>query len=263
MIRIDTQKCKRDSICIAECPFDLLYENEDGYPEIRRAAKRMCIRCGHCLAICPHGALTFEETAPEDCAPVLDEHSLSPAQVEQFFKSRRSVRLFKKQPLERAELETLFDLARYAPSAKNGQAVDWIVFNGRERVHQLTTMLMDWMREHKVMMGAVKAWDRDGTDHILHAAPCIALAHVPQKGLDPQTDCAVACAHLELAAHAKGLGATWAGFLMTACEMSQQVREFIGVPEGHAVYGALMLGRPKFRYHRVPTRKPAQVEWKE
>ncbi|MGE4505365.1 MAG: nitroreductase, partial [Desulfovibrionaceae bacterium] len=61
--------------------------------------------------------------------------------------------------------------------------------------------------------------------------------------------------------HAVGVGGCWAGFLMNAVEHTGEIDEALQIPEGHRIYGALMLGRPKFKYHLIPERKPLEVRW--
>ena len=34
IVTVDSKRCGRDGICIAECPMDLLAANQDGVPEI-------------------------------------------------------------------------------------------------------------------------------------------------------------------------------------------------------------------------------------
>jgi len=36
----------------------------------------------------------------------------------------------------------------------------------------------------------------------------------------------------------------------------------LGIPEGNAAFGAMMLGYPKFAYRRIPLRADAKIVWK-
>lgn len=264
LITIDHDKCKRDGICISECPFSLIRENkENGFPEIRVAAERMCIHCGHCLAVCPHQALTFDGAGPADCLPIDKDLTIDPAKIEQFLKSRRSIRTYKDKPVEHATLERLLDTARWAPSAKNSQSAHWLMVEDPAEVRRLAGMVVDWFRENNYFPGVVKAW-KDGRDMVLRGAPHVAIAHARTDGslLKPTEDCAIAISYLELAAHAHGVGACWAGFLANGANDYQPLVDALGLPADHKVFGALMLGYPKFRYRRIPLREPVKVEWR-
>jgi hypothetical protein len=36
----------------------------------------------------------------------------------------------------------------------------------------------------------------------------------------------------------------------------------LGLPEGQQSFGAMMVGYPQFRYHRLPTRKMPEITWR-
>ena len=60
LITVDQERCKRDGICANVCPLKIIrIRNNDAYPALVRGAEKLCIRCGHCLAACPHDALTL------------------------------------------------------------------------------------------------------------------------------------------------------------------------------------------------------------
>lgn len=261
LIIIDKDKCKKDCICELECPFDLIYYGEDGYPRIRRAAKKQCIACGHCVTVCPSQAFDLKMLRLESCTPIDKSLIPAPEQVAQFIKSRRSIRTFKKKPVDRETLEWMLDIARYAPSAHNVQPVQWIMINNTDKIQELAGIIIDWMGEHKLYPGVVRAWKDSGEDKVLRHAPHMAIAYAPEQGENPAEDCSIATTYLELAGHAKGVGGCWAGFLMNAVAHTDNIEKALDIPEGHRVYGAIMLGYPKFKYHLIPERKEAQVRW--
>jgi len=39
------------------------------------------------------------------------------------------------------------------------------------------------------------------------------------------------------------------------------MQKALALPEGHVAGGCMMLGYPKYRYQRVPVRKPAVITW--
>ena len=60
LFMIDHEKCTRDGLCATDCPANIIAMNEHG-PEPVEGAEQSCINCGHCVAICPYGALTLIE----------------------------------------------------------------------------------------------------------------------------------------------------------------------------------------------------------
>jgi len=262
----DKEKCKRCGACHDECPFDLIVRDRDGFPKLRPAARKTCINCGHCVAVCPVSALTLPEMpvseglAPSRCTPLLRESGITPDQAEQFLRGRRSIRSYKDKTIPDEMLTHLFGVAGFAPSAKNGQPARWIVTRTPLATRRLAGLTVEYMATNSVFPGVVRNWEK-GIDKILHGAPHVAVAHAPEDGFNPAEDCSLAAAYLELAAHAHGIGACWAGFLMEVAEGCCAIRETLGIPEGHGVYAALMLGYPKYRYRRIPTRRIGDITW--
>ncbi|MCJ2165689.1 MULTISPECIES: nitroreductase family protein [unclassified Pseudodesulfovibrio] len=263
----DKDICKQCGACLDECPFDLIVDGADGFPKLRPAARKTCINCGHCVAVCPVGAVTLPEMpavsqglSPEQCVPLVRDLKLTPDQAEQFLCGRRSVRAYRDKVIPEDVLNRLFSISRFAPSAKNGQPARWIITRTPQATRRLAGLTVEYMATHSVFPGVVKNWSK-GLDKILHGAPHVAVAHAPEDGFNPAEDCSLAAAYLELAAHAHGIGACWAGFLMEVAEGCCAIRETLGIPEGHGVYAALMLGYPKYRYKRIPARKDVEIAW--
>lgn len=271
-IEVDTDKCQRDRICALECPNKLIiFPDKDSYPTTVENAEEFCIHCGHCAAVCPHGALILDGTNPENLEAVHHDILPTPDQIRHFLTTRRSVRTFRKQALSRQQLEKLIDTARYAPTGSNKQQVHWLVIEDPAQVQHLAGMVVDWMRmllpqsqdeALKRRYGRiVEAWD-NGVDRVLRRAPHVIIAHSPADVFGAGTDCVISLAYLELAAYSMGLGVCWAGFLNTAATYHPPLQKALNLPEGHVPYGALMVGRPVHKYYRIPERQPARIIWR-
>ena len=72
----------------------------------------------------------------------------------------------------------------------------------------------------------------------------------------------IALAYLELAAVPMGLGCCWAGYFHAAALSFPPLGKALALPEGHQCLGAMMVGQPVFRYHRLPTRNEPMVTWR-
>ncbi|MGB3222397.1 MAG: nitroreductase family protein [Desulforhopalus sp.] len=260
VITINRERCRKDNICMAVCPMDLFREGSSGFPETIPEAQNDCIDCGHCQAACPHEALTLMDDFHHECAQVVTTQTLNWETVENLVKGRRSIRKYRDEPIPRATLDRLFDMVRWAPTARNVQPVNWTMVEDRQQVRVLAGMVVEWMQGKDLYPGLETAWEK-GRDLILRDAPHLAIAHAPVHGLSPAIDCTIAVTTLELAASALGFGGCWAGIFMAAANDYAPLIELLQLPEDHNVYGALMLGYPHLRYQRIPQRKKAGISW--
>ncbi len=270
--QIDAEKCNKDGLCVMECPVGILeMKDADAPPSPLPFAERICLQCGHCVAVCPTGAFSLESMPSEACPPVHKDLLPSLDQYADLVRARRSIRVYRDKPVEREAIERLIDIARYAPTAKNTQQVGWLVVSGKDKVRDLAALSVDWMR-HLIdkkdpkaraygMTGVVRAWEA-GKDAVLRGAPALVIAHAPANYAGAVIDSTIALTTLELAATAAGLGACWAGFFMLAAANWQPIVDALALPEGETPTGALMLGYPKLRYRRIPSRKPARIVWR-
>ncbi len=266
---IDSSKCRKDHICAAVCPMGII-EAADGVPRPTRNAENMCVRCGHCVAACPAGALSHRAMKPEQCAPVKRELSLTADQAEQFLRGRRSIRAYRGDPVDQAVLARIVGIASAAPSGHNTQPVEWLVIHDTAEVRRLSGRVIDWMRfmiqeqpdfAKAIMLEYVVGTWEQGIDSVCRSAPHVVLAHAHRDNMMAPSACTIALAHLELAAQANGLGACWAGYFDVAARSWLPLQQELGLTEGHMSFGAMMVGYPKYRYHRIPSRKPARITW--
>jgi len=259
-ITIDRTCCRKDYACVNVCPRRLIRIGADGFPEAISSMDTHCIECGHCLGVCPHGALTLNGVAPEECRTVERRKPVGLEVADFLVHGRRSIREFKEEPIAPEVLDWVLDAVRWAPSAGNGQPVHLTVVEGRAKTHALAELVVDWMRGtgSSYVQDVIAAWE-GGSDRVLHDAPHLVIAHASDANLNPAADCVIAVTTIELAAHALGAGACWAGFFTRAATTHAPLIEALALPEGHRVRAALMLGMPRYRYHRVPPRRGPRV----
>jgi len=269
---VDPDKCKRDGICVSDCPAQIIeLKDQRSFPALIPGGAELCINCGHCVAVCPHGAMSLKTMASEQCSP-LDKAMLpTQQQVDHFLRSRRSVRVYKDKPVDREILASLIDLARYAPSGHNSQPVHWLVIQERAEMKRFAGIVVDWMRlmvaNNSPIAQAfhferpIEAWE-NGIDRILRGAPHLVVAHGPSALPASQPACIIALTYLELAANSFGLGGCWAGYFNTAANFHKPLQDALSLPEGHQCFGAMMVGYPRNRYHRLPLRNQAKIEWR-
>lgn len=271
-IVVDHEKCQKDGLCALDCPIGIItMDGPEGFPAPAADFDDLCINCGHCVAVCPHEAMSQGGITPRQCLPLDAAAGLSPEQLAQLLKGRRSIRRYKDQPLEQNTIQRLLDMARYAPSGHNVQPVKWLVISGRDKLLPLAGIVVDWMRymiakhpevaEPMHLDRAVATWDA-GEDRILRGAPHVVVAYGEKDNRMVPVPCALALGYLELAAYSLGLGACWAGYFNFAATVFPPMIQALDLPQGMAPHGALMLGVPKYKHQRIPPRKPLEVVWR-
>ncbi len=272
LITIDAEKCKKDGLCAAVCPVQIIQlEDDNSYPELIPDGDAICLRCGHCVAVCPHGALDHEDVRLAD-SPLVDKTSaLSEAQVIQFIRSRRSIRIYDKQPVAQETMQRLIEIARYAPTGSNSQLLEWIVITDRKRLDRISEHIVNWMRhiaenvpQHPIAAFApklIEEWDK-GVDVIMRGAPCLVVAMAPKEAINGMVDLSIALAYLELVAPTLGLGTCWAGIIQLPLAEVPSLKSEIGIPENYPHHYPMMVGHTGVRYYRLPERKVPKIIWR-
>jgi ferredoxin len=54
-------------------------KDKESVPELVSGGEEFCLRCGHCVAVCPHGALDHKEVPLAACLPLEKELKLTKA----------------------------------------------------------------------------------------------------------------------------------------------------------------------------------------
>ena len=264
-ITIDPETCTRCGTCAEVCLNAVIAPgNDETLPHVREDRAGMCGGCGQCEAFCPTGAITRDSEAAEKVSPV----PIPPEALGNYVKSRRSVRQYRPGPVPRETIESILDIARYAPSAMNAQPVGWLVIDHRDDVQNIARMTVDWMRNldpghplHGYAAWFIAAWN-NGKDIICHNAPHLIVAHVPADNPLAANDAIIALTHVDIAAPAFGVGTCWAGIVASAARSYPPLQDFLALPEGREAAYAMMAGYPDHKPHRIPGRKPLQLSWK-
>jgi nitroreductase/NAD-dependent dihydropyrimidine dehydrogenase PreA subunit len=272
LFTINQKKCKRDGICAQDCPAQIIvWKDKDDFPTPAKDAGEFCINCGHCVAVCPYGALTLSTMPVDTCPPLLKDTLPGTEAISHFLMSRRSIRQYKKAPVPHDLLNEMIDVARHAPTGSNKQQVHWMVFENPDDVNRFAALVIDFIAITlpfnkdetlaKRMRRIIASWD-NGEDRIMRGATNLILVHSLADLPFAEADCVIALTYLELYAYAHGLGTCWAGYFTTASNMHAPLIEALDLPVGHRCYGAVMLGYPKHKYKRIPRRNAALTTWR-
>src|SRR5262245_12911424 len=139
-------------------------------------------------------------------------------------RSRRNVRQYTDQPIERGDVERVLEAGRRAPSSWNWQPWDFVVVGAREQLVELA-----------------KVWEN--ARHVAHSAVTIALVAADpaaqQRRDRLQYDFGQATANMMLTAADLGIGSGH-----SAVVDQSQAQRVLGVPDGYFCAYLISLGYP-------------------
>jgi len=288
-LTVDPDKCTLCGACTPTCPTEMVRSKGD-FVKIGRVA---CIECGHCICICPEGAIGDEEggLTPRPPLPAGEGEHGTARRLKSLIQRRRTARRYKADPVAREIIEDLLDAARWAPTAANCQAQEYLIITDaavktdlrrqiEEHYRGFAEALADKeLREvrlaalgldgefstHPHMLAAVPAFVKAvaaGRDRLFFEAPVVIVVHAATNEVMPEAACAFATLALVLMAEAHGLGTCITGYASDALRQRADIRKWLSIPETNQVHYVVALGWPEEQFARVPVRRPAKVEWK-
>jgi len=287
---IETSNCIKCESCIKICSVKLFSKRVKGMEKeiIFEDPYGFCFHCGHCISVCPTNAIkyssdesTFEFDEARNPAKLVDFDTLY-----KFIRARRSIRVFKEKDVEKEKIMKILETMRYAPSASNRQKREFVVITNKELIKELsaeTTNLIKKIQKlqkiryliapfisrslrrrllsNKLRKSLELFFDRTkkGEDLIFFNAPCVIILHSsPYANMAP-IDAGIAFTHGMFAAQSLGLGTCWIGYAQEYLVRNRKLRNKLGIPKHHQVYGVLAVGYPAINFLRAPPRN--KVRW--
>jgi len=288
MIEIDSTKCTKCGLCFEVCTSYVLALGEDR--EIQARYPEQCNICGHCVAICPENALIHKEM-PIEKFENLPVTTILSEDMRNLLLSRRSIRVFKEKPVPKELIEQLIEVGIHAGTSSNGQSENFIVIQDRGLLSELEKMVIDvlWNSGIKYLgsrIGQKLAKMRFGNEMLRQAipyhyiikirrqknelggmifrnAPVAIVIHGLRTNFMAHANCSIAVRNMEIMAKAIGLGTCWVGFLSVAAHFAKKkIERYLEIPDDHSIYGAIIVGYPKFQFRKIIPRKEREVRWK-
>lgn len=256
MVEIKKDACIGCGLCVEDCIVrNIKVEDE------KASVLGDCFLCGHCVAVCPQGAVAIPEydmADVEDCTPdnaVLDSETLLRA-----IKFRRSVRDYKKAPIEPEVLSKVLEAGRYTATAKNTQGCRFIVVQREldtfkkliwDELTEALTHPSDpdnqWAEAYRHFYESRLA--NPDYDYLFRNAPAVLFiaADIPIDG-------GLAAQNIELAAVSLGLGMLYNGYLIRVANRSPKIRAWLGAAD-KPLQACALIGTPAVSYKRNAPRR--------
>lgn len=275
MIEIVPELCIKCELCIETCP-SMIFLMDQG--NITTEFEEYCILCGHCIAICPEDAIRHEKLDHTQFREIEIGPKIMPQHLYALFQTRRSIRNFKKMPVEKEMIQQLIDEARYAPTGSNSQNVHYLILQEKSIppfVEQVRNFYFDVLKifqssesEDTTMARRIRKWSHwkvkanKGEDALFYDPPVIIVGYAPSSDPMASLNVGFAFAYLMLAAHANGLATVNIGYAIEAIRRRPKIAEDLGIStEDYGIHAVLSMGYPANKYSKIPIRNPAYIKW--
>ena len=256
---LDKEKCINCGMCEKDCASGIIELDENKNPIIKQENEKYCIRCQHCFAICPAGAISICDKLPDDSV-LCDENLPSDEQVLNLIRHRKSIRHYRHENVDKAVMSKLKEMLKYSPTGCNNHKLHISIIEDVEEMDKFRNYTNDIVR--KIIsssllspitkkFGKYKQKFENGEDVIFRGAPHMIVVSVPVTAPCAPVDPIILLSYFELYAQSLGLGTLWCGFAEIAMKLIPELCEYMEIPDGYKVGYVMLFGNTDLKYHRV------------
>lgn len=253
-IRLCREKCTNCGLCVSVCKdFSLVMEND--MVKISDNPVFGCVGCGHCMAICPAGAIeiTGRTLSPDQLFNLPPRGEAADfKQLSALLERRRSIREFRDAEVESELVDKILDAACTAPMGVPPSDVNVLVLNSNVKTRAFANdfcdylsgmkwLVSDWFlvlmrpfwgksndamfREFlKPVFTVFSSKMREGIDLVNYDAP-LAMYFYGSPYSDP-ADPIIAATYAMIAAESLGLGTCMLGTVHPLIQHGKKARKF-------------------------------------
>lgn len=257
--KVDIDKCTSCGFCAEDCPAQIIKMNPT--PSIQKSREKLCIKCQHCLAICPTAAISILGIKPENSLSTSIELPTYEC-ITNLIKTRRSVRKYVDEDLDQNLIQELLETTVYAPTGHNYNSVHFTLIDKKEDLKLFRDMVYAAIKKagesktllpkFQILYAIQKVWETNGVDVIFRNAPHLLIASAPSQTSSPLPDCLIALSYFELLANSHNIGTLWNGMLTWVLnDIDPSISKLIGIPETHSIGYGMIFGKSAVKYPRT------------
>ena len=250
-LRINTELCNACKSCKSVCIRDNIEIDDFAYE-----TGNNCFECGHCMAICPQGAIDLIKY--ENQMDRIEEYDSRQIPVDyddllQFLKQRRSIRWFKNKKIDKDTFDKIFEGAYYSPSAQNSQDVEFVVVD--ERLDEFMNLVYDIIKVEEDEFFRIREFGdylKDKSSKKYHLLLWEGSQLILTFSAD-KTSAVIANTRLELLAYSLGLGGFYSLFILKSDEINHdRLMEFFPqIDKSKHMYSAYIICYSKRHFRRT------------
>ena len=260
---VDEEKCIHCGLCEKDCIAYVIKRNENGVP--KADFPENCLKCGHCMAICPVGAISIMDKTPNNSEPIYAQNS---DMILNLIKSRRSQRLYKNENLDRNKLNKLKSMLKWVPTGCNAHSLHFSFIDDIKVMNEFrdyTNRKIIKALSQKSVNSIVSKFAPflqhmiDGEDIIFRGAPHFVAVANKITAPCAKEDAIIALSYFELYAQSMGIGTCWCGFGDITLKLFPELIEYLKVPEGYKVEYTMLFGPKANNYARATQNEEVSI----
>ena len=266
-LKVDKEKCIKCGKCIGDCIAKcLVMDKDENIPCWAEQGEARCIKCQHCFAICPTGALSIHERKAENSELVNEDYNSD--EILRLIKSRRSYRKYKQENLDEERMNKLKNMLKWVPTGVNNHRLHFsfvddmrVMHDYRDYVNNKLTRFIE--KAPKPFDGVKKKFGRyvkailRGEDVIFRNAPHMLVVSTPLDAPCKDVDPIIALSYFELYAQSLGVATLWCGLAANCFKMFPEMSELLEIPEHYKMSYVMLFGPSDAKYTR--TTQPDEV----
>ena len=253
--KIDEEKCINCGLCAKDCIMGCITFGEDKKPSM--TYPNGCIKCQHCLAICPVGAISILDKTSDNSDKIYVQN---PDMILNLIKSRRSNRLYKKENVCKDDINKLKEMLAFVPTGCNFNGLHYsfiedieVMNDFRKHVNEkiLNALTKKPIKAVVERFAMFKKFLLEGDDVLFRGAPHMIVVSNSIKAPCVKEDPIIALSYFELYAQSLGLGTCWCGLVQGALMLFPELSEYLEIPEGYQPSYVMLFGQKEANYQRT------------
>ncbi len=179
-------------------------------------------------------------------------------------KNRRSVRFYEQKEIPQEVIEKIIEAGDAGPSGANMRPWRFVVVKSSEMREKLQNVAIpfykNWIENVEGKLKEMrKEIDKKTDDPIYYNAPLIVFV-IGTKMLAYESDCAMACQNMMLAARSMDIGSCWVQFGQFG--LSDEIKAEFEITENEKVFGPIIFGYPKDgKFPEAKEKEETKIKW--
>ena len=154
-------------------------------------------------------------------------------------KKRRSIRAYKSQPIPEKIINSILEAAKYAPTARNLQQLEYKVITNKDLINKLSDGIAATIKRSKLVFPARP--NMPARPSFFHNAPLLIIITGPKENHWIDSDAALAVQNVMLYATSIGLGTCFIG-MARLIDRNKKLREELGISKERRIAAAVICG---------------------